>query len=41
MYYFAGLTHAEIADVLELNASTVARDLRFAEAWLQRHISAA
>ncbi|HVK74126.1 MAG TPA: ECF-type sigma factor [Kofleriaceae bacterium] len=38
LHYFGGLTHAEIASALELHATTVARDLRFAEAWLRRHI---
>jgi RNA polymerase sigma factor (TIGR02999 family) len=38
LHYFGGLTHAEIAEVLDLHATTVARDLRFGEAWLRRHM---
>jgi RNA polymerase sigma factor (TIGR02999 family) len=40
LHYFAGLTHAEIAEALAIHANTVARDLRFAEAWLERHMRA-
>lgn len=36
LHYFGGLTHAEIATALEIHVNTVARDLRFAQAWLQR-----
>src|SRR5262249_29390084 len=38
LHYFAGLGHAEIAEVLGMHASTVARDLRLAEAWLYRSV---
>jgi RNA polymerase sigma factor (TIGR02999 family) len=38
--YFAGLSHAEIAQVLAVTEKTVARDLRFCEAWLSRHLTA-
>lgn len=38
LHYFGGLTQAEIAAALDLHANTVARDLRFAEAWLRRHM---
>ena len=41
LHYFAGLTQAEIALALEVHANTVARDLRFAQAWLQRRMAAA
>jgi RNA polymerase sigma factor (TIGR02999 family) len=38
LHYFGGLTHEEIATLLEVHANTVARDLRLAEAWLHRQI---
>lgn len=41
MHYFGGMTQSEIALALEIHANTVARDLRFAQAWLQRHMSTA
>jgi DNA-directed RNA polymerase specialized sigma24 family protein len=36
--FFAGLTADEIADVVGLSLASVSRDLRFAEAWLQREL---
>ncbi len=36
--FFAGLTHEEIARVLNVTLRTVERDWRFARAWLQREI---
>jgi RNA polymerase sigma factor (TIGR02999 family) len=36
--YFAGLSMEEIAQVLQVSAVTVRRDLRMAEAWLQREM---
>ena len=33
-HYFGGLTHEEIAEVLDVSTKTVQRDLRFARAWL-------
>jgi RNA polymerase sigma factor (TIGR02999 family) len=39
LHYFAGLTQAEIASVLEVHVNTVARDLKFAEAWIHRHMT--
>lgn len=36
--YFVGLSMEEIAQTLELSEITVRRDLRMAEAWLQREI---
>jgi RNA polymerase sigma factor (TIGR02999 family) len=38
LHYFGGLSHAEIADVLDVHVNTVARDLRLAEAWLHREL---
>jgi RNA polymerase sigma-70 factor, ECF subfamily len=40
LHYFGGLTQAEIAAVLEVHVNTVARDLRFSEAWLRRFMRA-
>jgi len=40
LHYFGGLTHAEIAAVCDIHINTVARDLRFSEAWLRRELSA-
>lgn len=37
--YFGGLTHPEIADLLEISEATVERDLRHARAWLRRELS--
>lgn len=34
LYYFAGFTYREIADVLDVAESTVHQDLRIARAWL-------
>jgi RNA polymerase sigma factor (TIGR02999 family) len=39
LHYFAGLTHDEIAALLEVHVNTVIRDLRFSEAWLRRELS--
>jgi RNA polymerase sigma factor (TIGR02999 family) len=36
--YFAGLSMDEIAQVLQVSAVTVRRDLRMAEAWLQKEM---
>jgi RNA polymerase sigma factor (TIGR02999 family) len=41
LHYFGGLTQGEIAEALEVHVNTVGRDLRFAQAWLQRHLLAA
>jgi RNA polymerase sigma factor (TIGR02999 family) len=35
LHYFGGLSYDEIAEVEEVSAATVDRDLRFAKAWLQ------
>lgn len=37
--YFGGLTNEEAADALGVSRATVERDLRFARAWLARHLS--
>jgi RNA polymerase sigma factor (TIGR02999 family) len=36
--YFAGLSVEETAEVLGISASTLAREWRFARAWLARHL---
>lgn len=36
--YFGGMSHEEIATVLEVSVPTVDRDLRFARAWLNRQL---
>ncbi len=40
MRLFAGLTHAEIAGVLEVSVPTVERDYRAARAWLRSELDA-
>lgn len=37
--YFGGMSHEEIATVLEVSVPTVERDLRFARAWLNRELA--
>jgi RNA polymerase sigma factor (TIGR02999 family) len=37
--FFGGLTYDEIAEVLEISAATVDRELRFAKAWLYRELA--
>ena len=37
--YFGGLVTEEIAETLGISATTVRRDLRMAEAWLNREMS--
>lgn len=39
MSFFGGLTATEIAEVLSLSTRTVERDLRFAKAWLNNHLT--
>jgi DNA-directed RNA polymerase specialized sigma24 family protein len=39
MAYFGGMSHEEIALVLEVSVPTVDRDLRFAKAWLNRQLA--
>ena len=36
--YFGGLTGEEIAGLLNIGVATVTRDLRLAQAWLQREL---
>jgi RNA polymerase sigma factor (TIGR02999 family) len=38
LHYFAGMGQKEIAAALSVHINTVARDLRLAEAWLNRHL---
>ena len=38
MHLFAGLTHSEIADVLDVSVPTVERDYRTARAWLRAEL---
>ena len=38
LHYFGGLGHDQIAAVCEVHVNTVARDLRFSEAWLRREL---
>lgn len=38
LHYFGGLSYEEIADVLEISAATVHRDLRMARAWLFKEL---
>lgn len=37
--FYGGLTYDEIAEVLEISAATVDRELRFAKAWLYRELN--
>jgi RNA polymerase sigma factor (TIGR02999 family) len=41
LHYFGGMGHQEIASELSVHVNTVARDLRLAEAWLNRHLTGA
>ena len=41
LHYFGGMGHKEIAAALSVHENTVARDLRLAEAWLNRHMTPA
>ena len=38
LHYFAGLTYAELSDVMQLAESTVHQDLRTAKAWLHQRL---
>ena len=38
LHYFGGMTQEEIATLLAIHINTVARDLRLAEAWLNRRL---
>ena len=37
--YFGGLSGEEIAQVLDVSVSTISRESRMAEAWLQRYLT--
>lgn len=37
--FYGGLTYDEIAEVMEISAATVDRELRFAKAWLYRELN--
>lgn len=39
LHYFAGLTYAELADVMNLAESSIHQDLRTAKAWLRNRLS--
>ena len=39
LHYFGGLTYDEMAEVMQLSASTVDAELRFAKAWLRSQLS--
>lgn len=39
LHYFGGLSHQDTAEVLEVSAATVDRDLRLARAWLRRALT--
>jgi len=38
LHYFGGLEHKQIAQLLDVSAGTVERDLRLARAWLRREV---
>lgn len=38
LHYFGGLTYDEMAEVLQLSASTIDTELRFARAWLRAQL---
>jgi len=38
LHYFGGLTYDEMAEVMQLSASTVDTELRFAKAWLRTQL---
>lgn len=40
LHYFAGLTYAEIGEVVAISPATVDREIRFSKAWLKSHLSA-
>ena len=37
-WFFVGLNHEEIAEILEVSVPTVRRDFRLAKAWLSREL---
>jgi RNA polymerase sigma factor (TIGR02999 family) len=40
LHYFGGLTHEEVANVLDVHVNTVSRELKLAEAWIHRKMRA-
>ena len=40
LYFFGGMKQSEIAEALAVHVSTVARDLRLAQAWLRNKLAA-
>jgi len=40
LHFFGGLTHIELAKAMDVAPSTVALDMRFAKAWLNKRLSA-
>jgi RNA polymerase sigma factor (TIGR02999 family) len=38
LYYFGGLTHEEIGEVMKISPATVKRELRMAKAWLNSEL---
>ncbi|MFK8031279.1 MAG: sigma-70 family RNA polymerase sigma factor [Gammaproteobacteria bacterium] len=38
LHYFAGMTHKEAATVLGVSESTAKREMRFAKAWMRKHL---
>jgi RNA polymerase sigma-70 factor, ECF subfamily len=40
LYYFGGMTHDEVAALLDVSRNTVVRDLQFAAAWIRRELAA-
>lgn len=39
LHFFVGLSHVEVARVLDISPATVDRDMRFARAWLRSELS--
>lgn len=39
LHYFGGLTHDEMAEVMQLSPSTIDSELRFAKAWLRARLA--
>lgn len=40
LHFFGGLTFDEIADFLKIGRSTVFRDIRMAQSWLENYVTA-
>ncbi len=39
LHYFGGLTHKDVAEVLDVSPATIDRDLRMAKAWLYKELT--